>query len=182
MSVIFLAGAHSVGKTFLGNPAAEALGLIHCSASQLIREEKGRVTWDAAKRVEEIDDNQKALIRAIERKRNDGHRLLIDGHFVLRNASGSITPIEVDVFDAMKLCGVVLLEEQSDVVVNRLRERDGQDISVTNVVEMANAERDHARRVTAQLGVAFVRIASPTLEILTQNIAAIISASEDRST
>jgi len=175
MSVIFLAGAHSVGKTFLGKPAAEALGLIHCSASGLIREEKGRVTWNAAKRVEEIDDNQKALIRAIKRKLDDGHRLLIDGHFVLRDASGAIARIEVDVFDEMNLSGVVLLEEEPAVIVSRLRARDGQAVSISEVIEMANAERIHAQRATTQLGIALVSIRKPSLEMLTQSLARLLA-------
>ncbi len=179
MSVIFLAGAHAVGKTFLGKPAAEALGLIHCSASQLIREEKGRVTWDAAKRVAEIDDNQKALIRAIERKRSEGQRLLIDGHFALRDASGAITQIKVDVFDAMKLTDVVLLEEDSAIVVDRLRARDNQHVNLADVVEMAVAERDHAHRVTTELGVPLICITSPTLEALTQSVARLLAARTD---
>jgi adenylate kinase len=179
MSVIFLAGAHAVGKTFLGKPAAEALGLIHCSASQLIREEKGRVTWDAAKRVEEIDDNQKALIRAIQRKRNDGHRLLIDGHFVLRDASGAIVQIEPDVFDAMKLTGVVLLGEDPAIVMSRLRVRDNQHINLTDVVEMADSEIGHARRVTSQLAIPLICVRSPTLEMLTQAVIRLLATRED---
>ena len=61
MSVIFLSGVHGVGKGFLGAPAARALGMDHLTASQLIREEKGRVTWETDKRVSEVDDNRDLL-------------------------------------------------------------------------------------------------------------------------
>ena len=43
--VIFLAGVHGVGKTFLGKPVAESLGFKHATASDLIREELGGQSW-----------------------------------------------------------------------------------------------------------------------------------------
>jgi adenylate kinase len=59
MSVIFLAGVHGVGKGFLGAPVANALGISHFTASQLIREEKGQATWGKDKKTFDLDDNQR---------------------------------------------------------------------------------------------------------------------------
>ena len=65
MSVIFLAGVHGVGKGFLGTPVANSIGIVHLTASQLIREEKGQATWGIDKKTSDLDDNQLALIRAV---------------------------------------------------------------------------------------------------------------------
>lgn len=94
---------------------------------------------------------------------------------MLRDTSGVITRIEPSVFDAMKLGGVVLLEEDPVVIVNRLRARDNQDANLADVVETADAVRDHARDVTTQLGVALITITSPTLEVLTRAIATLLA-------
>lgn len=51
MSVIFVAGVHGVGKGYIGIPVAVALGINHFTASQLIREEKGRATWGIDKKL-----------------------------------------------------------------------------------------------------------------------------------
>lgn len=59
---IFVAGVHGAGKTFVTEPACQKLGFVHATASQLIREERGHATWDAAKVVSDVDQNQAALI------------------------------------------------------------------------------------------------------------------------
>ena len=79
---IFLAGAHGVGKTFLGRPVAKRLGLLHATASELIRQERGRATWNTDRRVTEVDENQEALIAAVQRLSAEGTAVLLDGHFV----------------------------------------------------------------------------------------------------
>lgn len=36
--IIFVAGVHGAGKTFATKPACQKLGLVHATASQLIKE------------------------------------------------------------------------------------------------------------------------------------------------
>ena len=120
MSVIFLAGVHGVGKGFIGAPVAQALGFSHFTASQLIREEKGQATWGGDKKTSDIDENQIALIRALSQRRLTHNSILLDGHFVLRNAQGILIPLETEVFKELRLNGVILLTEESNVVAKRL--------------------------------------------------------------
>src|SRR4051794_30012125 len=120
MSVIFLAGVHGVGKGYLGMPVAKALGICHFTASQLIREEKGQATWGTDKKVADLDDNQLALIRAVAQKRITDGDILLDGHFMLRNSEGTLTPLEQSVFAQLKLSGVILLTEDTNIIVGRL--------------------------------------------------------------
>ena len=98
MSVIFLAGVHGVGKGFLGAPVASSMGVAHLTASQLIREEKGQATWGLDKKTSDLDDNQLALIRAVAQRRLTHPSILLDGHFVLRDAQGVLTPLATSVF------------------------------------------------------------------------------------
>lgn len=111
MSIIFLAGVHGVGKSYLGEPAAKALGIAYRTASKLIREEKGAATWAIDKKTADIDSNQTALIQAVSKLRAAG-ALLLDGHFVLRDAQGTITPLTARVFSQLNLKGVILLTEE----------------------------------------------------------------------
>lgn len=144
--------------------------MLHCSASELIREQKGRITWDAAKHVKEIDDNQQALVAALNRKREQGRDLLLDGHFVLRNEIGSIAPIDTGAFVMLRLAGVVLLEEDAEVVVGRLHARDGQQVTTIDVLEMARAERETAQRVTSELGLPLHTLVRPTAASLLSTV------------
>lgn len=166
MSVVFLAGVHGVGKGFLGAPVAKSLGINHFTASQLIREEKGHVTWGADKLVGEIDDNQTALIRAVQRHCVAGHDILLDGHFVLRDSTGELTRLAKEVFADLQLSGVVLLTEDSKIIADRLAKRDGTVASLESITELAEAESSHAHEVCEALKIPFTTLRVPTIETL----------------
>ncbi|MFP3243097.1 MAG: AAA family ATPase [Paraburkholderia sp.] len=97
MKNTFVAGIHAVGKSYLCGRAA-ASGWVHSSASTLIKQELGGANWTGAKLVDDPDRNQKALIAAVQRINADGQRLLLDGHFVLRDASDKFVFLGADVF------------------------------------------------------------------------------------
>jgi adenylate kinase len=170
MTVIFLAGVHGVGKGFLGIPVAKALGISHFTASQLIREVKGQVTWGADKKTSDLDDNQLALLRAIGQRRLSHKTILLDGHFVLRNAQGALTPLDAKVFQALHLTGVILLTEESNVIANRLAARDKREIDVHGITELAEAESAHAKTVCHELSLTLTVIHAPTEISVTNTI------------
>lgn len=162
MSVIFLAGVHGVGKGFVGAPVARVLGVSHFTASQLIREEKGQATWRTDKKTSDLDDNQLALIRAIRQRRLSHNSILLDGHFVLRNAQGTLTPLEAEVFKELCLSGVILLTEDSNVIARRLATRDKAETDIDAISELAEAESAHAQAVCRELDLPLTVIHAPT--------------------
>lgn len=174
MSVIFLAGVHGVGKGYLGAPAAKALGITHCTASQLIREEKGLATWGLDKRTADVEDNQHALIQAVNKLRVVGD-ILLDGHFVLRNASGWLTPLDISVFDQLNLKGVVLLTNEPQVISDRLENRDDKRADVASVTELAEAELSHARRICIALNLPLLVLHSPTTNEVMKSISKLLN-------
>lgn len=159
--VIFLAGAHGVGKSFLGKPVAESLGITYATASALIREEFGSANWDKSKRVQDVDRNQEALISAISRIRDDGGTLLLDGHFVLRDKDGALAPLDLEVFRRLGIHGAILLEAPSNIVACRLAER-GAPQALSDIDELASGELNHADHSCAALGIPLIRLSSPT--------------------
>lgn len=162
MNVIFLAGVHGVGKGFLGAPVATSLGMTHCTASQLIRDEKGRATWGADKLVADVDDNQLALINAVNRCRESTHTMLLDGHFVLRSGAGELIRLDTDVFSNLRLSAVILLCDDAKVIAARLVCRDGVSTSSESVAELAAEEEVHARAVCCSLDIPLIVVNSPT--------------------
>ena len=170
MGVIFLAGVHGVGKGFLGAKAANALGIYHLTASQLIREEKGQATWTADKKTSDLDDNQLALIRAVSRRRQSHSSILLDGHFVLRNGNGVLTPLESNVFKELHLDGVVLLVDETNVIASRLALRDNVQTDLGAMYELAEAESSHARTICDELKLPFIEIYKPNEVILADSI------------
>jgi len=170
MSVIFLAGVHGVGKGFLGTPVANSMGITHLTASQLIREEKGQATWGNDKRTSDLDDNQLALIRAVAHRRLTHPGILLDGHFVLRNAHGVLTPLATTVFKELHLTGVILLTEGAKIIASRLAMRDKGTPDVQAISELAEAELAHAQVVCNELELPLAVIHAPTLANLTDAV------------
>lgn len=162
--VIFLAGAHGVGKTFLGKPVAESLGIKHVTASALIREELGSQSWQDNKYTSDVDKNQEALVAAVSRIAKEAP-LMLDGHFVLRNSEGVIVPLPVDVFNRLAIKSVILMESPSDVVALRLEKRGATPL-LQKIEEIAVEELKHAQYVSEQLNVPFFRLLSATDEQL----------------
>jgi adenylate kinase len=170
MSIIFLAGVHGVGKGFLGAPVANSLGISHLTASQLIREERGQATWGIDKKTSDLDDNQLALVRAVSQRRLIHRGILLDGHFVLRNAQGALTPLETKVFKELRLTGVIVLTEESNIIASRLAIRDKGEADVHAITELAKAESAHAEAVCHELGLPLTEIHAPTEKSVTDAI------------
>jgi len=162
--IVFVGGIHGVGKTYLGAPAAKHLGIRHATASHLIREERGLQTWGADKRVAGIDENQAALISATARLRTGGQQLLLDGHFVLRGADGSLTEVGVQVFRDLQIRAVLLLATDIEVVLGRLHERGDHSWSESELRLLAEREEAHARLVATELRLPLKHLVSPASE------------------
>ena len=161
---VFIAGGHGVGKTFLVSALTLPAGVVATSASKLIREERGQASWGMDKRVAEVDANQLALASAVKRHNDGGARLLLDGHFALHGADGALRLLDAEVFAALNLSGVILLEAKPDVVAERIQARDNRKADREEIESLASAERNQAYAVCAQLGLTLVTMQSPRVD------------------
>lgn len=161
---IFVAGVHGAGKTFATKPACQKLGLVHATASQLIKEERGQATWNAAKLVSDVDQNQAALISAARRIRETGATLVIDGHFVLRRAPGTHERLPVDVFRALECSSVLLIRTPVSVLLERLYARQDTSWTEVELAEFSMAEDAHGAEVAMALGISLHTLYSPSAQ------------------
>lgn len=168
--IVFLAGVHGVGKDFVGTPVAARLGFTRASASDLIRQERGKVTWDHTKKVDDLDANQLALIEAVSRLRVTAPDILLDGHFALRDPQDTIQRVPSIVFERLKLAGIVILADEPHTILARLAARDNYLATVDEIAELARAEMAHAYVVANALHVPIDVIEAPTELLLEQCI------------
>ncbi len=161
---IFVAGVHGAGKTFATKPACQKLGLVHATASQLIKEERGQATWDSAKMVSDVDQNQTALIVGARRIRESGATLVIDGHFVLRRASGTHERLPVYVFRALECSSILLIRCPVPVLLERLHARQDTSWTEAELAEFSKAEDAHSAEVASVLGIPLKTLDSPTAQ------------------
>lgn len=160
---IFVAGIHGVGKTYLAKRLPAGSGLMHTSASTLIKEERALPDWNADKRVADVDANQVALAQAVARHNAGGTALLLDGHFVLLGQEGQFIPLGVEVFRALNLRAVVLIETPPDVVAaRRVTQRDELYRDSTWLTDFMNRERAQAELVCTELNLPLTVLSSPS--------------------
>lgn len=160
---VFVAGVHGVGKSYLCQQYALEHGVLHESASGLIRQELSLAQWSADKKVQNVDANQQALRSAVNRLNDEGLSLLLDGHFVLINSGSELIRLDSSVFDGLSLTGVILIEAAPELISSRLAERDSQK-SAVDVPTFMDAENSQAQSVCRSLGIPLKILSSPTHE------------------
>ena len=159
--IIFLGGIHGVGKSFLGSYAAEQNHFLHKSASQLIKSERGEQSWNERKYTNEIEANQKALISALSKLKQNHESLLLDGHFCLKGSDGEIKTIEIDVFEQLNLDALLLIEADIHILKERLETRDATSYTDSFLNEFLLKERHQAVLVSEKLNIPLKIMHSP---------------------
>ncbi|MBS7435855.1 AAA family ATPase [Pseudomonas syringae] len=142
--IIFVAGVFGAGKTTLCALLAEELGYATTSASVLIRQRRGRVTWNNSKETYDIHANQKLLVESVNELRNYNKNFILDGHFALLDSEGYATKVSHDVFYDLNLDAILLIEDDPANIALRLNVRDAARWSSTTVEALMTAERENA--------------------------------------
>jgi adenylate kinase len=163
---IFVAGVHGAGKTFATKPACQKLGLVHATASQLIKQERGLASWDASKVVSDVDQNQLALVSAAQRIREAGATLVLDGHLVLRRASGEHERIAVDVFRSLGCSAILLIRSPVAILQERLRARQDTSWSDDELAAFSKAEDQHGQDVAQALDIPLTILDAPSVDLV----------------
>jgi len=161
---IFVAGVHGVGKTYLAKQATLRLGLRYATASQLIREERGLISWSSDKQVDEVAANQEALVAAVNRIKADKQMLVLDGHLVLRKAIGHHQRLPDSVFLDLGCISIILLTCPVPVVLERLAARGDDSWSEAEMVSFAKAESENAIAVANSVRIPLVELTAPSIE------------------
>jgi len=171
--VIFVAGVHGVGKTYLCERVAAATGIKHSSASSLIKSELNSQNWNSSKLVSDIDSNQIALTKAVKNLTSNGEVLLLDGHFVLKSAEGQLSEIEEGTFQDLSLSAVVLIEAPTGVVKHRLSLRD-KNFSAGDISTFLEAEKERAIYISNLLKIPITTLSQPTEQVFQEVISNIL--------
>lgn len=158
MSVIFVAGIHAVGKTTACQEVVKALPVRHHTASQLIREEKAAAVDCGSKLVADVDGNQRLLIQAVRRVKAAYGRILLDGHFTLKNKLGGIETIDVAVFANLGISGIAVYKDAPERIAQRINQRDGAVCSVSDIESHQAEELAHSRLVSSSLAIPLVEL------------------------
>lgn len=159
---IFVAGIHGVGKTYLASRLPAGIGLLHMSASKLIKEALALPDWKPDKRVADVMQNQVALAKAVARYNSSGAALLLDGHFVLLDTAGEFVKLSAEIFKTLNLRAVLLIEADPKVIEVRVQGRDNLQRDSEWLVTFMRKEREQTETVCSELNVPFRLLVSPS--------------------
>jgi adenylate kinase len=159
--IVFVGGVHGAGKTTICRLIAEAYPAVHVTAGALIREavDAGHIVTVGAqdKAVPDVDANQAVLLTALEvyrtRTAEDVRLLLLDGHFSLTDAGGTLVDVPLAVFREIGPCAVLLVETDPATVHQRLAVRAVDAPSPETIARMGSRERECAATIADALDI-----------------------------
>ena len=105
----------------------------------------------SGKQVRHIKKNQDALITALSQVRKSGKNYVLDGHFTLLDAKGTIRPIPVSTFEAIKPDKLIVITESPETIMERLELRDRKEYDKQLLDNMQESEIKHANRIADAL-------------------------------
>lgn len=150
--MIFLGGAHGVGKSSMCSEAAQRIGLTVFGASAIIRAERQGPSVDSRTAVSDVRGNQELLIQGVRKRvpESSGH-FVLDGHFALRTLDGAIERIDPAVFVALGIDHFICVRDDPLAIAARLLDRDGAIHKVDDIAGLQSEELDHVRYVSREL-------------------------------
>jgi adenylate kinase len=160
--LIFIAGAHGVGKGYLCEKYKAECNVTYKSASEIIRE-SGNITLPANKLATDLDRNQLILISALESLLKNEEKILLDGHFCLIQKNGEVIKLTKTIFKHLNIDGVILLENDSNTIKKRIIERDGNEPPY-DIELLSQMEKENALLICKELNIPIKILNSSTLD------------------
>ncbi|ATN11240.1 hypothetical protein CRN80_17055 [Pseudomonas sp. FDAARGOS_380] len=159
--VVFVAGVHGVGKTYLCERFATVSGIQHASASALIKSELKTSNWESDKLVSDIDSNQIALTVAVKRITENSRRLLLDGHFILKKHDNTLAAVHEHTFKDLNLSLICLIESEAETIRQRLISRDSNAFS-GNIENFLQEEKSRAHYISKLFDIPLIILKNPS--------------------
>ena len=106
------------------------------------------------KKVKDVSKNQDILIKAIKDKRSsDTKDIIIDGHICIFNAEGEVERIPEYFFKDVPIVGIILLQDEPELIYERINQRDSERINISDLQRMQEEEQKYAQELEEKLGI-----------------------------
>lgn len=142
-NIIFVGGIHGVGKGTICNEIALKTGLIHITASQILKWDE--ISDSDSKLVKNIASTQSRLIKGLENQIKKDEKYLLDGHFCLLNSDGIPSRIDENTFDQINPKVIVIVIDDVENIVKRLEARDDKRYDTNVLNQLQQMETEYAK-------------------------------------
>ena len=167
--IIFIGGIHGVGKGTLCKRIESELGIIHLSASEVLKWKDFNMD-SSDKRVSDIDSTQDCLLKNLKGVITPGKTYLLDGHFCLLNKESKIEKVPEEVFIGINPKKIIVVSETPEIIAKRLYQRDGKRYETSLLEKMQNTEIEHAQYLSSLLDLEMFEVQSDSYNTLKEVI------------
>lgn len=145
----FMGGIHGVGKSTICGKVCEKTGLVHLTASQLLK--WNEISAIDNKKVADIQNMQDRLITGLNSatKANESY---------LFNANTRVEKVPLDTFVKIAPKSIAVVVAEVEIIKQRLERRDNKVYQLDLLELMQNTEREYAKTIARELNVPFTEI------------------------
>lgn len=155
-NIIFVGGIHGVGKGTICKEISLNTGLIHLTASQVLKWEE--ISDSDNKLVKNLNSTQNKLIMGLKKLIKKDKKYLLDGHFSLLNSDGIPSRIDEDTFDQINPKAIAIVIDDIGKIAQRLKVRDDKFYEIEILNELQQMEIEYAKYLSDKYSIPYIEI------------------------
>ena len=155
-NIIFVGGIHGVGKGTICKKISLKKNINHISASDVLK--WNEISEKENKLVKNLDETQIRLLKGLDALIQDEHIYLLDGHYCLLNSNGEPKRVSEKTFEIIDPKVMTIVIEDTEIIYERLKQRDGTKYSLSLLNEMQEMEIKYAKFLSSKYNKPYVEI------------------------
>lgn len=155
-NIIFIGGIHGVGKGTICKKISVSKKITHLSASKVLK--WNEISTKENKLVKSLDTTQSRLIKGLDALIKNINTYLLDGHYCLLNSNSKPEKVSEKTFEIINPKVMAIVIEETEIIYERLKQRDGTKYSLSLLNEMQEMEIDYAKYLSSKFNKPYVEI------------------------
>jgi adenylate kinase len=155
-NIIFIGGIHGVGKGTICKKISVSKKITHLSASKVLK--WNEISTKENKLVNSLDETQSRLIKGLDALIQNTNTYLLDGHYCLLNSKNKPEKVPEKTFEIIDPIVMAIVIEGTEVIYERLKQRDGTKYSLSLLDEMQEMEIGYAKYLSSKFNKPYVEI------------------------
>jgi len=155
-NIIFIGGIHGVGKGTICKKISVTNKITHLSASDVLKWDE--ISKKENKLVNNLDTTQNRLIKGLDAIIKNTGTYLLDGHYCLLNSKSKPEKVSEKTFEIINPKVMAIVIEETEIIYERLKQRDGTKYSLSLLNEMQKMEIEYAKFLSSKYNKPYIEI------------------------
>jgi adenylate kinase len=149
-SIAFIGGIHGVGKSTICKHICTETGLLHLTASEVLKWKEINID-ETNKKVVDVHQTQDRLVTNLSLLIKPHYKYLLDGHYCLLTSNGDVEKVPLETFKQLNPFSLNLIIGDVEKIKARLETRDCKPYDIGLLNEMQNSEIAYANELSKVL-------------------------------